>query len=329
MQLFTAVSLPKLALISRDHSILTLGSCFSDHIGQKFLAAKWSCVCNPFGTLYHPLAITRLLELVTTDQELPEDGFVEREGGVFHYDLPATLYGLTREELRWRVRKLGEDIRQVLNRPGWLLLTLGTAQVYRHRDLGRYVANCHQQAGHSFTKHLLSLEEIQTAWQACAAHLPGHTQVIWTLSPVRHTRETLQLNMVSKSILRLWIHQSLAQGTGAWYFPAYEIMLDELRDYRYYADDLIHPRDSTVSYLWEKFCESYLDPEAQDFLARWEPFRQRLLHRPLRPETPSHRQFLLETLRCLDQFQDLDTTDERQMLEGQLAGLERLNIENG
>jgi len=317
----TSVSLPSLAIISRNQTVVTLGSCFADHIGQRFVANKWTCVSNPFGTLYQPLAITGILELVLGDRPLPDDGYLERDGGIFHYDLPSTLYGRTRKELSNKVRGLGEQIRRLLEQPGWLMLTLGTSFAYRHKESGLWVANCHKQEGSLFSKHLLNLEEIHAAWRRCEELIPAHTRILWTLSPVRHTRDTLPLNMVSKSLLRIWIHQMTERDSTSLYFPAYEILLDEWRDYRFYADDLIHPRESTIECLWQRFQEAYFDAESRDFVKCWEKILLRLAHRPIRPEAPSYRAFLLDTLRELQQFDSLDTTAEQSALEAKLQNL--------
>ncbi len=316
----TRVELAQNPLCSHDIEFMTLGSCFSEHIGQRLLDYKWQGMCNPFGTLFHPLSIFELLRLSLSEQELRADGFVEYDETVFHFDLPKLFFAETPEKLQAKFAEVGRAVRSHLQAPSCLFVTLGTAQVFEDQQTGALVANCHSQNPARFRKRLLRLEEIEAAWQELSKLLGESHQVIWTLSPVRHVRETLTQNAVSKSLLRVWLHERIAAAKGReHYFPAFEIMVDQLRDYRYYAEDLIHPNAVAVDCLWEAFLFSFVDARAQDFCRVWSKLRKRLQHRPLRPEAQSSVAFLQETLKQLQALKGVDVSDEIALVQDQLS----------
>lgn len=321
----TPVQLEALELLSLEEPVLTMGSCFAEHLGEKFSRFKWRCLNNPFGTLFHPLTISRLLTLTLQGEALDEEGFISYDGACFHFDLPSTFYGKNPADLQERFRATAQQIRKLLQEPSWILLTLGTAFVYEHRQSKKLVANCHRQAAELYTKRLLTPEELDLSFAELFVILPRTTRLVWTLSPVRHTRETLTLNMVSKSLLRVWMHQWIQRhGERNFYFPAYELLLDELRDYRYYASDLIHPSEAAVEEIWWRFQENMINKPSRAFISQWSRILQRLDHRPLRPEAPSYRDFLIDSLRLLDEICHVDVSSERSHLKRQIASLDGL-----
>lgn len=319
----TPVQLEVLGVVSLKEPILTMGSCFAEHLGEKLSQFKWRCLNNPFGTLFHPLTIAQLLSMSIKGEDLGKDGFVSYDGACFHFDLPSTFYGRDPADLRQRFQLTQEKIRAFFEEPFWILLTLGTAYVYEHRHSKKLVANCHRQAAELYTKRLLNPEEIDAAFGSLAELLPAHARMLWTLSPVRHTRETLPLNMVSKSMLRVWMHQWIQKNPERnFYFPAYEILIDELRDYRYYAADLIHPSEAAIEEIWGRFQACMIDGASRDFVQHWSRILQRLAHRPMRPEAPSYREFLLDSRRLLDEFPGIDVSSEKALLDRQLRAFE-------
>jgi hypothetical protein len=315
----TDFKLPRDPFLEREHPILTLGSCFAEHIGQKLLDYKWQGLNAPFGTLFHPLALSKLLRMTAEEAALDEALFVEHDGAVFHHDLHSRFHAGDVATLQMKWRDLASQVRKVLLLSPCVLLTLGTSWVYERKDGGQLVANCHKQPADSFKKRLLSLEEIQGALEDILNVLPAGSPLIISLSPVRHTRDTMTGNALSKSLLLVAIHEFMARHADrVRYFPAYEIMLDDLRDYRFYEADMIHPSAEAIEYIWEKFTSCYASDAALGFIRRWQSILSTLLHRPLRCEAPSYQEHLQSMIQQIHAFTDLDCSQEERELKSRL-----------
>lgn len=302
-----------------DHKrpILTLGSCFAEHIGQKLVDARWPGCNAPFGTLFHPLALARLLELVQSGSELDPALLLEHDGAFFHHDLHSRFHAASPEALQLRWRRLAADVRAVLEQNPCILLTLGTAWVYE-TGAGRVVANCHKQPAQVFHKRLLRQDEIRSSLELMRKFVPKADWIV-SLSPVRHMRDTMILNQLSKSLLLIELHAFCERHADhVRYFPAYEIMLDDLRDYRFYDRDRIHPSAEAVDYIWEKFLDCYAKDAVRKFLQIWEPIQQTLRHRPQRPEAPSYQRHLQNMLQMLKSLPD-EYPEETLALEQQMS----------
>jgi hypothetical protein len=204
-----------------------------------------------------------------------------------------------------------------------MILTFGTAVGYIHRQSGQLVANCHKIPQGAFDKTLLSLTDMQEAFASLQARLQVFNpslRLLLTLSPVRHLKETLEGNSVSKALLRVLCHQLQQQYPAVDYFPAYELLLDDLRDYRFYKADLIHPTEIAETYIWDKFQAAYFDAAFQQFTGEWDKIRQALAHRPFQPESAAHQQFLHHTLRKLQQLHhQVDCRAEIEQVKNQLS----------
>ena len=306
--------------IALQTNVLTLGSCFAEVIGTKLVDNKIPTLANPFGTLFNPLSITKLLHHAL-DETLPDELlYVEHQGVWFHYDFHSSLWGRTQDELRQRLFAILQEVKQWLQQTDVLIITLGTAFVYRHLSSGQLVANCHKTPNSAFQRELLRTEQIVEAFEGVLAQLPSFLHVVFTVSPVRHTRDTLPLNAVSKSLLRVACHELSERGHA--YFPAYELLLDDLRDYRFYKSDLIHPNEQAEDYIFERFSNAYFTKELQKFIQEWQKIRQALGHRPLYPNTASHRQFLENLLQKLQKIaSDVDVNPEIATVSEQLTCL--------
>lgn len=294
--------------ITLQTPVLTLGSCFAEVIGTKLVENKIPTLSNPFGTLFNPLSIVKLLHHALEGTPPDERLYVEHQGIWFHYDFHSSLWAASREELRERLVTTLAAVQQWLSRTEVLIITLGTAFVYRHLESGQWVANCHKTPSSAFQRELLQTEQIVAAFEGLFAKLPASLKVIFTVSPVRHTRDTLPLNAVSKSLLRVTCHELSERGYA--YFPAFELLLDDLRDYRFYKSDLIHPNEQAEDYIFEQFSNAYFTKELQKFIQEWQKIRQAIGHRPLYPNTASHRQFLenlLQKLQKIASFVDVNS----------------------
>jgi hypothetical protein len=293
--------LRRLGLHSR---IVTVGSCFAEVMGQRLADHKLTVLNNPFGTLFNPVSIAKVLTAALNGTAPDEDLYVERGGIWFHYDFHSSLWATSQADLRDKlVERLGQTA-EALRTADFLMLTLGSAVVYRHIETGKVVANCHKMPGALFEKYLYQYEYLLDDLKRLVKTLRRANptlNVVLTVSPVRHTRDTLPVNQVSKSTLRVAAHELTVWNDRIQYFPAYELMIDDLRDYRFYEADLVHPNAQAHDYIFGKFADSAFDAELRTFVTEWHQVRKSLAHRPLHgEETPAHRQFLTRLLAQLE-----------------------------
>lgn len=299
--------------IGLNDGVLTVGSCFADAIGNRLVKNKFRTLANPFGVIYNPLSIHKALNYATGSDSLNEHSYVQQGEVFLNYDFHSELSALRKNDLENRIRERLGTVRKMLKDTRWVLLTYGTAWVYRRKDTGEVVANCHKIPAEKFSKSLLTIEEIKTSFQTLIRGLleaNPDIRILLTVSPVRHIKDTLALNTVSKSILRIACHQLEEEHAAVEYFPAYEMMIDDLRDYRFYQPDMLHPTDQAEEYIWEKFSKRYFAEETQRFLARWNGILQNLSHKPFHPTTSDHQQFLRETKKKLEELKPLVNVDE-------------------
>lgn len=295
---------PFAARIGYENRILALGSCFCEHIAARLAQAKFHVTANPTGLLFNPLSIAAALRdspLPVRREELTDNG-----EQWFHYGFHGDFSAPTAEEALERMNAARQAGAEALRTADRVLLTFGTAWVYEHD--GETVANCHRQPADEFVRRRLSVAEIiGTFAELLEGPLSGRT-IILTVSPVRHPGDGLAGNAASKATLRL-AAEELAERFGCVsYFPAFEILLDDLRDYRFYADDLVHPAPQAVEYVWEKFVQAALAPEAQALLPEVEGIVAAAAHRPRNPQGEAHRAFCR---RMLERIAALPTPDFR------------------
>lgn len=294
--------------IGYENRVLTLGSCFAAHIAGKLAGAKFRVTENPSGILFNPLSIAAAIRsyaspAAVTRDELGFDGDVWYHFG-FHGDFSAP----TAEEALARMnaaRQAGDEALRTADR---VILTFGTAWVYERR--GEVVANCHRRPAAEFSRRRLSVGEIvESAAELIGGPLAGK-QIILTVSPVRHIGDTLAGNAVSKAALRLAAEELTQRFGCVEYFPAYEIVTDDLRDYRFYADDLVHPAPQAVTYVWEKFTETALTDRARRLLPEVEAIAAAAAHRPRNPQSEAHRSFCRRQLERIAALPEIDFRSE-------------------
>lgn len=288
--LSTPVSIPILNsqfTITHDSPILLLGSCFTDAIGQKLSDAGFDTLCNPFGTLFNPISIAKCLSRAIYNNPIDKSFMVQRDG-LWHSWLHHTRF--SHPDLDTALRQCNESISRTydfLSRNPLLICTFGTAYTFTLTDAypelcGQVVANCHKVPAQAFTRRKVSIDEIIAAWQPIIAHFESNdTNILFTVSPIRHLADGAHGNQLSKSTLLLAVDQLVGQSTYCEYFPSYEILLDELRDYRFYARDLCHPSDIAVDIIWQHFQDAYLTTETQQRCRQYEQARRQLRHNPI------------------------------------------------
>ncbi len=262
--------------IGYDSRVLLLGSCFVENIGNKLDHYKFPSLLNPFGILFHPVAISDFLEKVKSDSVFTEENvfFHNERWHSFraHSALSSPSRGTLLRELNAAVKKTHSFLREATH----VIITPGTAWGYRYKQSGEVVANCHKLPQVNFNKELLEVQEpLRQAVELVRAVNPG-VAVIFTVSPVRHLRDGFIENQQSKAKLISAVHEVIASGENLHYFPSYEIMMDELRDYRFYAEDMLHPAPVAIDYIWERFAESWMTQETMGVLKKIETIQKGL-----------------------------------------------------
>ena len=298
-------------------SILAIGSCFSQHIAARLESSKFKIVCNPTGTLFNPCSIVQ--SLTDCHQATPINiKDLHRSNELwFHYDFHGDFARPTQSEALHAMNQARQQGQAALRNARFLLITFGTAWVYEHE--GRVVANCHKRPASEFTRRRLSVAEIVSSFAPLIEQELKDQIVIFTVSPIRHIGDGLEENTLSKATLRLAIEELDTQFQNVHYFPSFELLMDDLRDYRFYKEDLVHPSEQAIDYVWEKFIDAVLSKEAQQLLPQVEKIVQIAQHRPRNPRSEAHRQLLSKTLNKIEELPEIDFSREialfRQSLE--------------
>ncbi len=270
---------------------LLVGSCFADRIGMRMQTFKFPVTTNPCGVMYNPYSVAHCIEMLEdgtarTQDELQTDG--ERW---FSFDFHGSLAARTPEEAISKINQAIQIGHEALTRADYLVLTFGTAWIYEIRKTGLPVANCHKMPASTFARRRLSVTEIVDRLAPLIDRLSERRHVILTVSPIRHLSDGLQENQLSKAVLRVAIDELTRLNPRTVYFPAYEIMNDDLRDYRFYAADMTHPSEMAADYIWELFSKTVFDGQTQATMAEVNRIVTAVAHRPFDPTSPSHRKF--------------------------------------
>jgi len=281
--------------ISLEDSIMTLGSCFAEHIGKKLKDVFFETDTNPFGVLYNPVSISNSLELllqnrIFTEEDLFESGYLWQS-----FSHSSLFSDISADECLNKINSRMIFARQFLKNSHILLITFGTAWIFEEHKSGRVVSNCHKLPTNDFIRRRLSVEEIIHDYSLLISKLQilyPNLNFIFSVSPIRHWKDGAHENNISKSILLLAIDELQKQFDNVHYFPAYEILMDELRDYRFYASDMLHPSEVTIDYIWSKFSETYFTQQTRQILKRLEQLKRDLEHRPFQPQSPEFIKFL-------------------------------------
>jgi hypothetical protein len=241
--------------------LILIGSCFSSEMASRLNESGFSVASNPFGVLFHPEAISNVIQSTITDNVHVD---IKQSDDVFHsWDSSGILFGMSNHELIDNILQIRKELKKSLLSAKILVITFGTAWEFSHNELSKVVGNCHKESQDKFTKSLSSIDEMEGMWldliQSLKILNPG-LQLIFTVSPVRHKKDGLIENNRSKGRLLEFVHR-IVESTSAMYFPAYEILIDELRDYRFYSEDLVHPNSSAVDFVWNKFEKAYCSEE--------------------------------------------------------------------
>lgn len=300
--------------IQFSSKVLAMGSCFSTMIGAKLQDRKFTVMNNPFGTIFNPVSLFGLLHQSLLNQPPDPDLVLKHDDRYYHYGFHSDLSHVQKDQLLVNISDRSSTVRVFLAGASHLLITLGTAHVYELSASGQLVANCHKQPQLLFNKRLLTLEEMKTSFMdfyIAFREVNSLASVLLTLSPVRHIKDGLPENQLSKSLLRVLIHHLKEECDGVQYFPGYELMMDDLRDYRYYKEDMIHPTALAENYIWEMFQSSFLDKNTSEIMRQIEIVLNALQHKAFHPEGQAHQQFLQKLLEKMERLTlDFDFSKE-------------------
>ncbi|MDH5365592.1 MAG: GSCFA domain-containing protein [Cyclobacteriaceae bacterium] len=305
--------------ISLKDPIFLIGSCFSTNIGSLLERYKFNSLANPFGTIFNPISINKLLITALNKSYLSENGYGKNQDIHFHYDLHSQFSSLQKEALVEKGNHTLEVANHHLKTTKWLIITWGSAIIYEHKNIGEVVANCHKVPAKNFNKRLLSTEEIVLDFEKLMTILPDDINILLTVSPVRHIKETIELNSASKSILRIATHTLTEKFNNIQYFPSYELMMDDLRDYRFYKSDMLHPSEEAIQYIWQKFSGTYFDDTSMDFIKEWDSVLKALNHKPFNVHSDEHQKFLKKIISKLNSLSyNINTSEELKYINSQI-----------
>lgn len=295
--------------IDYNSKILSLGSCFAENMAEKFDYFKFQNETNPFGIIFNSVSIEKLFERICKEQWFEEKDVFFHNERWHSFDVHSDLSNADRQELLETLNKGILETNKQLKEATHIIITFGTSWIYRNLEKDEVVANCHKIPQKQFSKELLSIEVIQKSIQntiEAIQVLNPNINFIFTISPVRHIKDGFVENQLSKSHLFTALHQVLKTHNSKLiahnYFPSYEIMMDELRDYRFYNEDMLHPNQIAIDYIWKLFSENYISQESLTTMQEVDEIQKSLRHRSFNPESEQHQKFLAKLQQKINQL---------------------------
>lgn len=289
--------------ITYSDTITMAGSCFAEHIADKLVRYKHDVLSNPFGILFNPISIARSFERIA-NKEWYQENELELQDGLFHsMDHHGSYSGKDKNAVIDSINSSIEKSNRHLTKSKFVFISLGSAKVYRFKKTGTIAGNCHKIPQEAFESFRMTLSECESALKNITKsikQLAPSTHIIWTVSPVRHLRDGIEENLLSKSTLLLAIDQHLKNQAHDGYFPAYEIMMDQLRDYRFYARDLVHPSPLAIDIIWDIFAETHLETHSKQTHQQIEKIHRAMEHRFIQDEHNAIKSFAEKQLKNIE-----------------------------
>ena len=283
--------------------LLFLGSCFADEVGGICRGLGFDALVNPFGVLYNPSSIALAMKRLSTRTPFTHEDVIRvGEGYYCTFSHNTTFWRSSEKELLDTVNQALETAHEHYQKAKWIVISLGTSWVFRKKTTGDVVANCHKLPANRFEREFLTVEQSKTLLSELVKQHPDK-QFILTVSPLRHLKDGLHENQLSKAALLMAVDEVCKQFGNAHYFPAYEILLDEFRDYRFYKEDMVHPTEQAVRYIWERFVDFAVDLKEKPALQAAAEVRQMLQHKPVFPESEAYRKFELYKKQKISELQ--------------------------
>lgn len=281
--------------INYDSNVCLLGSCFSEHIGEKLAYYKFQTFQNPLGILFHPKAIENTITKAINQEVYTEADIFFLNERWHCFEAHSALSHVDKNSMLNNLNTRMQETHATLKKASHIIITLGTAWTYHHIETDTLVANCHKVPQKQFLKEILSVDEVAASIENCIVLLKSinpKVTILFTVSPVRHLKDGFVENQRSKAQLLAGIHQHISKRAFVHYFPSYELMMDELRDYRFYAEDMIHPNRLAVNYIWEKFQNAWISHESEHIMTEIDTIQKGLAHKPFNPNSEQHQQFI-------------------------------------
>ncbi|WP_291072764.1 GSCFA domain-containing protein [Empedobacter sp. UBA5987] len=310
--------------LNHQHKILTIGSCFSDEIGKRLTDLKFDGLINPFGVIFNSHSIQNLIERSIQKKYFTTADVHQNGEEFFCFDVHSSFNALTKEAVLEELNLTLDQVHDYILSCDVLMITLGTSWIYEWKTSNQVVANCHKVDAKQFEKRLLTTEENLKSLELIVSDLKNINptiRIITTVSPVRHTKDGMIENNVSKARLLDALYQLSLQNNQVEYFPSYELVLDDLRDYRFFKEDLIHPSKQAVDYIWEKFSETYFEQSTQTIIQKINKVISAINHRPFNEGSDNYQQFLVKTITLMNELEkgnQLDFSVENELLKSKI-----------
>jgi hypothetical protein len=322
-KLQTLVDIPSPGFsIHYNNRILFLGSCFATNIGLKLEKLKFNSVTNPFGVLYNPASIANSIDLLVNRKQFVEDDLIRDNDTWFSFYHHSSFSSPDKAECLNRINETLSVASEFLKDADILFITLGTSWIYRYKPTNQIVSNCHKIPAKEFNREFLEISESVEYLSTHVARLlqsKADIKIILTISPIRHWKDGAIENQRSKSALALAIKELEKMFSNVYYFPVYELFMDEMRDYRFYAADMLHPSNFAVEYVWEKFVETFFDKETIIQSSEIDKLVSMLNHRPMNGETESYKKFVASLKKSIaelkSKYPKIDFTPEEIQIE--------------
>lgn len=309
--------------INYSHSLFFIGSCFADSIGSMLVEHKYKALCNPLGVMYNPISVANVINRMLGHRELTRNNLFLYNGLWHSFDLHGMFSSPDPENVLEKANGQIDRGHQFLKECDYLFVTFGTAWIYQNSSTQEIVANCHKLPDWDFTRRKLSVEEIVQTWNQLLGQLNKlnpKLKVVFTVSPIRHLKDGAHENQLSKSTLFLAIDELVKKSQGnTMYFPSYELVMDELRDYRFYASDMIHLSDVAIDFIYDKFSELFFDADTLALSAQVEKITQAAKHIFLQNNKPEIEKFAVRQIKAIEYLEQLNGfinfTEEKEHFE--------------
>ncbi len=294
--------------INHQKKVIFIGSCFSENIGQRLNDLKIPCIINPFGILYNPESVKQaLLDIINFRKFCADDLYLHKQLYV-SFSHHGSFSGIDKSAVLAKINKNVAKAHNFLKQTDVLYITFGTFRAYKLLQNNKIVANCHKLPNYEFENFLLNIDEIFSDYTKLIDTLRNFNpqlEIVFTVSPVRHWKDGATQNQISKSYLFVLIDRLLQKYKHLHYFPSYEIMMDDLRDYRFYADDLLHPSSLAVDYIWQKFEDTFFSQQTKEIAKKIRKIQKNLNHRPLYPNTEEYKKFIEQNNKQIKQLEEM------------------------
>jgi hypothetical protein len=282
-------------LIDYSSKLVLLGSCFAENMAEKFSYYKFQNEVNPLGVLFHPIAILDLLTRAHENNPYSEKDIFFSNGCWQSFQSHSRLNSISQTEILDHLNKALKSTQDQLKNASHVILTFGTAWVYEHIQSKTIVANCHKKPQREFDKSILSVDALQDTFNSIISILKSFNPkvtVVFSISPVRHIKDGFVENNLSKAHLMTALHSVINTNENTCYFPSYELLMDELRDYRFYKEDMVHPNQIAIDYVWEKFQSIWIDADVNPIMQEVNQLQKGFAHKPFNPLAEEHAIFL-------------------------------------